>query len=85
MLKPIEHCNGLDDRNGIGNRNGLDDRNGLGRHDSTCIRAHYDSTHAREKNEPHGASMKTVKITPVSKRPHRDEDDGLTHKLKIAG
>ena len=38
-----------------------------------------------ERVEPHGASMKTDEITPVSNRPHRDEDDGLTPKVKIAG
>ena len=27
--------------------------------------------------------MKPVEITPASNRPHRDEDDGLTHKIKI--
>jgi len=35
--------------------------------------------------EPGGTSMKTVEIAPVSNRAHRDEDDGLTPKVKIAG
>ena len=30
MLERIEHCNGLDDRSGLGDRNWLDDRKGLG-------------------------------------------------------
>ena len=38
-----------------------------------------------ERIEPRGVSMKTIEIAPVSNKPHRDEHDGLTHKLKIAG
>ena len=38
-----------------------------------------------ERIEPRVASMKTIEIAPVSNKPHRDEDDGLIHKLKIAG
>ena len=87
MLERIEHCNGLDDRNGLGNRNGLDDRNGLGNRNGLDDRnglGHHDP------NICSSASSTTQHIvvwrcqlylTPVSNIPHRDEDGALTPKL----
>ena len=54
-------------------------------HDSTYARAHRARLNMLERIEPRGASTKTVDIAPVSNRPHRDEHDELTYKVKIAG
>ena len=92
----IEHCNGQRrpatglatvtgsaTGHGLGDRNGLGDRprakatgHGLIDHDSTYARAHLCTTKQSSLTVP-------VILMPVSNRPHRDEDDGLTHKVKI--